>query len=508
MQEKKSILDFIKKVMGRLWLVAFVEFLGRYLLAASFLTAGLLAISCFVPVYKTETLVQAICAFFCFMAVVHSFCITRDIKKAALAADGCGLDERLITSYEQIDSEDVMSCLQRKDTISHIQHFSLRQHFPLRPAYKKWAGIAFLSLLALVAALTDTPAKKQAALLHAMEVQAKEKQETLKAVQKDLDKLAKEDVISEEELAKIEKVLSDFTEEMAQAQDEKELAKAKERMEKKLEQVMENSEKEELAKVLDTIAEDMDLTEQAQFMKGLSALAKENDVVKNHLEDLQDLAGDLTSQKKAELLGMLQDAQENEALDASAMVDILNALGQADAGLVAQALANEEGVSQNAGEQMSGASLSGQTGTGTQSGNGQSAGGQNGTGENGQGGNGNGNENSNGKNGSGHNGNGSGTGYDTGSRYGMEKKNEAQNTEEMITIPGKTKDDANLTGKKQGKSSYKVKGGDSAAFFGSRIGYSQVVDAYTQDAYGKVKEGKVPKSMEDVVKSYFSELNE
>lgn len=103
-----------------------------------------------------------------------------------------------------------------------------------------------------------------------------------------------------------------------------------------------------------------------------------------------------------------------------------------------------------------------------------------------------------------------GTGYDYGSKQGIEKEEkENLSIPEQITIPGrKLGKDENLTGGGEEGSSTYQKGSQSEGLRGEKVDYESVLGEYSRAAYGALSEGKIPAGMETVVKNYFDGLNE
>lgn len=75
-------------------------------------------------------------------------------------------------------------------------------------------------------------------------------------------------------------------------------------------------------------------------------------------------------------------------------------------------------------------------------------------------------------------------------------------------MPDREGDDENLTGKKTGASKNQRKSQTAKTTnAGKKADLSAVSGSYEQKAYSKLKKQKIPDSMEDLVKEYFSSLD-
>ncbi len=77
----------------------------------------------------------------------------------------------------------------------------------------------------------------------------------------------------------------------------------------------------------------------------------------------------------------------------------------------------------------------------------------------------------------------------------------------MITIPDReTQDNDSLVNKMNANGNgVTQKGGE--AWSGTSVNYQQVVGDYSQNAYTKVESSNYPSGVQDIVKSYFQEIN-
>lgn len=86
---------------------------------------------------------------------------------------------------------------------------------------------------------------------------------------------------------------------------------------------------------------------------------------------------------------------------------------------------------------------------------------------------------------------------------------EVNDAPEQLNIPDRaTGDDENLTGTNTEGSSYLTDSDMGLSFRGQSVDYSRVVGEYTTSAMSRLNQSKIPDAMKDVVKKYFSELNQ
>lgn len=129
---------------------------------------------------------------------------------------------------------------------------------------------------------------------------------------------------------------------------------------------------------------------------------------------------------------------------------------------------------------------------------------QNGNGQN-RNGNGSGSGNGNG-NGTG-TGSGSGNGSGSGSGRGRGTGSSSQ-SHDYVSVPNKVGNDSAANGSKgDSKDSDYYKAKNGLAWEGDHVDLDSVVGDYTKDAYEGIANGKYPAGMEDVIRSYFENLN-
>lgn len=154
----------------------------------------------------------------------------------------------------------------------------------------------------------------------------------------------------------------------------------------------------------------------------------------------------------------------------------------------------------------SGSGSSGNSGSGGSTDGSGSSGSGAGTGGSGGSGSGNGSGTGSGGNGSG---SGAGSGWNYGSRQGFEKEASDSGIGEVLNLPNyKLGDDDNLQGTKSNGNKTVQMTNSALTYAGQSVGYDQVIGDYSADAYQQIEQAQIPDGMKDLVKNYFSALNQ
>lgn len=526
-QEEQEIQGFLKQLRKRLMLQRSLWYLALYGLIGAVFALLCNLLSLWIPLYAGEWIGFAGFGVFLLLGTIHWLCRMPKEQQTALLGDQAGLEERLTTSLEGRGKSDLMSRLQRQDTVEQIRGFRIAERLPLR-GYPGWyAGMAFCLVLALGCAMYPTEAKKLAKERHALSVIKKVVEKQLDQADKKLEEQAGEGKLQETEQKKLREILQTAKKEIKGSKNTEDIRKAQERLETKLVNSLPKDMDANTAKNLQSLVQNQDLMAMADYQQALDKLAENSDTIAGMKQELQSLGELLGTQQKQELIDQLNQALKDGNITQQELSDALQSLNNANASYT-QTKLSQAGTSQSSTNAQSGST--GQPGASAAPG--QSGAGQNGQNDSGQGnassnsnGNSNGNGNGNGSgdgsgngtgNGSG-SGNGSGTGngsgsghgggYSSGSEQGIERKEQVGEAEQ-VWIPEETGDDENLTGQKRGSSSMRRKSeqqGTSQA--GSKADLGSVSGSYEKKAYSKIQKQKIPDSMEEMVKEYFSSLD-
>lgn len=161
-----------------------------------------------------------------------------NMEQAARRLDSFGLKERMVTAYEQMDSETEFARLQRQDAYLHYQRVQDQIRIPLLPDKRHVLALLLSVAVAVGMAFIPSPVREQANTRHQVQQQAKEEQETLEELLNalegvDIDQLTEEQKAQFEELMEAMKLSQ---EELAKADSWESLASATEKLNYKYEQ--------------------------------------------------------------------------------------------------------------------------------------------------------------------------------------------------------------------------------------------------------------------------------
>ena len=78
----------------------------------------------------------------------------------------------------------------------------------------------------------------------------------------------------------------------------------------------------------------------------------------------------------------------------------------------------------------------------------------------------------------------------------------------MVSVPGALGDDENLTGRQNEGASYTSQGGASLTWSGNSVEYGQVIGEYSRQALSRISGSDYPAGVQDIIKSYFEQLNQ
>lgn len=457
-----------------------------------------------------------------------------DMKEAALGLDAHGFHERLITSYELVGKEDAFSRVQKQDTLRRLGNFQIRKTFPLKLRWQMLMTMLGLAASFAIISFIPTAAKEAAQEYHEIASQVDEEiekvEEAIEAVEKidDLSELEKENMLS---------VLEEAKRELQEAENADDLERAKERIEVKATQEANQTESRSAREALQSLASamaDEPKTEEQQLAQDLSDLEKD-------LQNLDENTSQADREAIANEMQRLGQLTNNQTLQSQAQNVMNNTATQEQLSQAQQAASSEQQAAQNSSQTASN-SQSSQTGQSSQNNQTSQNNQSNQTSQNNQNSqssqtsqnnqsnqtnqnnqtnqtsqtNQNNQNNQNGQSGqnaqngqngqSGQSGSGSqGTGYDTGSNQGTQKDTTLDG--QMITIPNREEQDNESLNSKINTNGTGTmeKGGE--AWAGTSVDYQQVIGDYSQNAYSKVESTNYPSGVQDIVKSYFEELN-
>jgi hypothetical protein len=426
-----------------------------------------------------------------------------------------GLKERLSTAWERREEKGAMDALLRQDALVHADRDRLRRAFPIRLRRRELGVLAAIAAVALALAILPNPMDQVLAQRNADRASQAKAASTIRDVQR---KIAAGSTTAPVD-PKVQKILSDTQQKIAQAQDPRQALQAISPAEQQLQQLSDpqtparTTTAQNLAASLSTTtagqAAGQALTaspsrgaqalrdlatqlsslspeQQAQLAKALADAAQhaQDPTMAASLQsastalssgDIAGAAGALSD--VAGQLDSLQDQQSNDQAIASA----INGLEAARAGLAAQA--DRDAAGSAAAGAGAGGSPSAAASAGNGNGNGSGNGNANGTGSGSGSGSGGSGSGGTGGVGAGGSGSGSGTAAKPGERLYVPGQ----------PIPGQVVNDPTPLGPGQDV---------------PLTPYTQVVQAYQQAALDATNQSLIPGSERDLVREYFSRLGE
>ena len=438
-----------------------------------FTGAVLEGISYFVPWYHVHYWAAGVLGASAGAAFLWSVFHYPSAHNAARLLDQTGLHERTMTALELAGDESFFAVLQKNDAWKQLSGIVVHKRLPIALTWKRPVLLGILCILFSVSCILPSPAKKEANNLHQVVEQAKAEIEKVEKVQDEL----KKDGLTDKELEEYNALVNDIKKELKAADSEKALEKALERAEKKLAQAADLKKAEDMKKAAETAEKLLKQLQEAEDLKELSE--EEQEALKEALENLADLA------ENQELVESLQSA--------AAQIGS----GSISSSVLASAQASVSAIKQAAGTVLASGEGQPHLGKGGQSGDGSG---------NGNSGNGSGSGSGNGTGSGSGSGSGNGGGWNYGSKNGKEK--DISYNGEMVSVPNGTGDDENLTGRKNEGTSYVTEGGDSLTWSGNSVEYGQVIGEYSKQALSDIQSSDYPAGVQDIVKSYFEQLNQ
>ncbi|MCD8232451.1 MAG: hypothetical protein LUD14_11725 [Clostridiales bacterium] len=443
-----------------------------------------------------------------------------DVRTAALALDRTGLKERTITALELLDDDSFFAEIQKKDAWEHLSGVKPRKRLPVAVSRKNIGLFATFCAAFIICAAAPSPAKEEAKLQYQVSKAAKEEAEKIEETAEELEEKAAAGELTEEENEAVQELLLQLQEELSEVQTQEDLEKALERAAYKLSEAKSETDNlsvqesvEQLAQALDTeMGSDSDTqTADADLFDELSdadpeALSETEELAETAEELLEQLEdADISTLSEEELKELAETLEAlAQAANGSSLAQQLSeaaagaASGQLSAEQIAAALSAASSVKQQtqtllaaAGDLDANSSISSKSSSGTSENNSGGTGGS---------GSGNGDCSGNG-NGSG---DGTGGGWNYGSKNGTEENGSYSG--EIVSVPDTVGDDENLTGEAGDGTTYSS-AGSSLMWSGNRITYDQVIGSYTEQAMSEIESANYPGGLQDLIKSYFSDLN-
>jgi hypothetical protein len=527
-----DIINILRKVRGRILLKNIIGNLALGVSSALTLGIVIALTSRFIPIYNVYVKAGYIGIFILLAFIIYSFITMPTLKHTASKVDSFGLKERVSTALELEKEESIYKTLLIEDALFNLKNLNHKEHMPLSPHKKILMTIPLLALVLIATVFIPNPMKDIAQKRHEL---SQYKKEELKKVTKSEKEIKENKKLTEAQKKAMLAKLQQLKKELKLAKENKEVDKALEKTAKKLEL----DKKEKLAQDIKKLEEAL---AQNDKTKELAEALKKNDAerMQKALEELKNMSKSMDAAGKESLKNTLSKAADSVGSnDLKNQLNNLSAsLSSGDEGAISKSVSDvsgtlKEGMSE---EEMNKAlaqlqeNLQGQQGQGQQQAQGQGVGQGQGTGQgSGQGqgqGQGNGNGTGSGQGsgqGQGAGGSGAGSGTSNGdggvTDYGSggiaNKQPGAGKSKEYekIFTPnrlGGNGETSKLTGKNNGNSgnSESYLSTNPNATLGELKPYDQVAGEYTDKAMENINSYEIPDGMMEMIKDYFSSLQE
>lgn len=528
----KELIKIVRRIRDRLHAASIINAMIFGAAAALCLGIAIVITARFIPIYNVYLNILKVVGAAVLAAFLYSAFRTPKDAYAALKLDSFGLKERTVTALELVGNQSTFAVLEKSDALEHLNNMDYKKKIPLRPN-KKYLLICLILTAALaLSGFISNPMAGRAEELHKLKAKISEQQ---KKADRLAEKVKNSPKLSEEQKKELEKKLTELKKELKAAKDEKEINKALGRTEKKLEYIK------------DKYAPDGDLNKIAEafskneMTKALADMIKKGDEeafktnIKKMAEELKKLSPEEKQKLADEMSKLAQEIKKNPELS-EAFSQLAKKLASGELGDLSSEL-NEldqsiSGLMENESIRNAISELTKELGNAntSQSSDQQGQQGQDGSGHQGQGntpgGNGQqGQGNQPGGNGqSGGQGGGAGSGTNMGNENqtpispgssGINKKDGSEKKDgeyEKIFTPktlGGEGETSNLNGSKgTGGTTEQVITDKSQTVRGSSVPYNQVVGQYKDKAMESMNTSDIPPGMKDMVKEYFTSLEE
>ena len=528
----KELIRIVRRIRDRLHAASIINDMIIGVAAALCLGVGVVIAARFIPIYNVYLNILKVVEVTVLAAFLYSAFRTPKDAYAALKVDSFGLKERTVTALELVGNQSTFAMLEKNDALEHLKTMDYKKRMPLRPNKRYLLICLILTATLALSGFIPNPMEGKAEELHKLKAKISEQQ---KRVDKLAEKVKSNPKLSEEQKKELEKKLTELKKELKTAKDEKEINKALGRTEKKLEYIKDKyAPGEDLNKIADAFSK-------SEMTKALTDMIKNGDEktfkanIKKMAEELKKLSPEEKQQLAEELSKLAQEIKNNPELS-KAFAELSKKLASGELGDISGELSE---LDQSISELMENESIRNAISeltkeldnANTSESNGQQGQqGQDGSGHQGQGNTPGGNGEQGQGNQPGGNGQGGGQGGGAGSGTNMGNENQTpippgssginkkdgslkkDGEYEKIFTPqtlGGEGETANLNGKKgTGGTTEQVITDKSQTVRGSSVPYNQVVGQYRDKAMESMNTSDIPPGMKDMVKEYFTSLEE
>lgn len=531
----RELLQLFRKVRDRIHsnLILNYAVVGAVVALACSVLAALL--SRFIPIYAVYSKAALGVLGASTIAIVYGAFKTPGNRQVALKIDSLGLQERTLTAVDLIGQQSTFATLEKQDTLKHLKSINFKKAMPIRPNRKYVLLCALLIVVLTGSAFVPNPMAEKAREINQLKQEIGKQQKKITEVEK---KIAKNAKLTEEQKKEAEAKLQELKKELKAAQSKKDIDKTLQKSQKKLEYLSDKytDSKQNLEKLINTLSQNQATKQLADMLKNSSKQQlKEN--LKQFAEQLKKMDKEQLKQMSQKLSDLANQIKNNpelkqalgelaEKLASGEMGDLSDALDQL-ADSMSELMSDEnfkqamEDLAKQLGEMQAGnKDGEGTPGSGSKDGGGQQTAGQ---GEGNKPGTGQGQGSGQGQGQGKGPGSGVGSGTDMGQENptpitpgsGIQKKDGSTKKigeyEKIFTSKtlGGDGEQSNLKGQKNNSGSTdQVTTDKSQSVRGNSVPYNQVMGEYKQKALDSINSSDIPAGMKDLIKDYFSSLEE
>lgn len=530
----REILQLFRKIKDRIHSSIILDYSIKATAAALIISVLTALLARLIPIYAVYTKVSVGVLAASMLGIIYGAFRTPSNRKTALRIDGLGLQERTLTAVELIGEQSTFAVLEKEDALRYLKSVNIKKSLPIKPNRRYLTICVVLMSVLLLSAFIPNPMADKARELNKLNQQIANQQKKINQIAKKVNKNSK---LTEEQKKEVETKLQELRKELSAAKSQKDIEKALQKSEKKLEFLSNKytDSKENLEKLANTLAKN-------QATKPLSDLIKKNDEkqlkesIKQAAEALKKMDKEQLKQLSKQLSELSDQVKANPKL-AQAISELSQKLADGELGDLSESLeqladtisdlmsdsnmreALEELSKQL--EQMKQAQQNGDQSSGQEGDDGQLSSGNKGNGQ----GQGEGQGQGAGQNPGQGNGGGVGDGTDMGEENptpiepgtsgGIQKKDGSTKKmgeyEKVFTSKtlGGEGEQSNLKGQKDNGGSLEQMTTDkSQTIRGDSVPYNQVFGEYKQEAFDSMNSADIPAGMKDLVKDYFSSLED
>lgn len=503
----KEILKTIRKARDRMHSSVILNITAKFFLAALVAYLLVILVSRFFPIYNPYYKGLLFACGISILGLLFSLFMPPKNESVALCLDSKDLAERTITAYELIDDNSEIAIIQKKDTLEHLKNINIKEAITIKWPKKLLSLCLLLICLILVSAAVPNSMAGKAAELNKVKQEIKEHKKELEKVIKKVEDNKK---ITMEQKKEVLKKLDELKKELNKSKDINESNKAMQRAENKIEMMKQRYDDKNMEKVIDAFSKNEATKDLAKSLQD-----EDYDRIKKDIEDaakaLQQSDDEYVKEFK-ESLDELAEVLKSDPNLASAIISLSEKIAKGELGDMdaeIEALAQElERLSQDAefkkvmDDVLNQLSCKSCQSGGNGQGQGQSGGGQDGEGSG---------------SGSGA-GSGSGTGNEStggSSGGGLGKKEttggELKEYEKVFAtrLIGGEGDKDILQGNKNQEGQAKIfETEQGLTIKGEMLPYDQVIGQYKQQAFQNIESSQIPQGMQNIVKDYFTSLED